>query len=341
MNKSKLEISVNPQMELLMVVLLTSNYPDISRQILGTSVMTEERTEYVTNIIEHLSHYSDHPIYSLLDELIPKGFALGAPVEAVLSLGVPPKLDKIRDYGSFPLERAGGEEKLQKFTEQLRDFAEVTKFIEFYNKSLVYYEEPLRVFKDEVNKFPYVEILEELYGLEQESYNVYITQLSKGSFGPSIKKSNGKLEIYNICGFLQKTIKDEKRFEEFICNILWHEFSHAVINPLTESYGDLVEKYKGTYDEYSKSYKGKYAWSGPWDECINEHIIRAISIYLCRKYKSEEIAKERLNLDINLGYLFIPEILDKIDYYERNRESYKTIKEFYEDLLVVFKPHEK
>lgn len=334
-NKSKLEISINPQIELLMIVLLTSNYPNISKQFLGYNVMSEEKIEYIDKINKFFNQYSKHPIYHLLDEMIPNGFALGAPVEVVLSLDTPPKLEKIRAYSDFAIKRACGENKLNEFIKLLRDFAVKTDFIKFYNKNVVYYSDFLDLFKQETCKLSYVQILEDFYGIEQNSYNIYLTQLSKGSFGPSFINKNGKLDIYNICGFSIRFFDDREALNKFINNILWHEFSHPIINPLTEMHFDLIKKNDYTY-EHLKQYKQPNAGYGLWDEFINEHIIRAIAIYLCRKYVDEKIANDRLTFDTNLGYIYIPKILEKIDYYNQNRSLYKDFADFYEELLIVF-----
>lgn len=332
---SKLQIAVNPQMELLMVVLLTSNYPDLCRQFLGYSVMTEEKTEYIEKVNQYFSPYAKHPIYDLLDEMMPKGFALGAPVEAALSLGIPPQLEKVRPYSQFAIQRAYGEDKLNEFVELLRDFALETNFMEFYHKNLKYYSDALDLFINVTNQLPYIEILEDFYGFEQESYNIYLTQLSRVSYGLSLKNDNDKLDIYNICGYNSSMFQDKNTFSQYLSNLIWHEFSHAIINPLTEKYDDLVKEYEYTYD-YLKQYKQPNAGYDPWDECINEHIIRGIAIYLCQEYMDKESAKDRLTYDVNLGYIYIPKIIEKLEYYNQNRNTYMNIEDFYKELLSVF-----
>lgn len=73
-----------------------------------------------------------------------------------------------------------------------------------------------------------------------------------------------------------------------------------------------------------------------WDECVNEHIIRAIAIFLCSKYVDKEIAEQRTKYEIELGYVYIPYIIEKLNYYEKNREQYRCFSEYYTVLLEAF-----
>jgi hypothetical protein len=118
-------------------------------------------------------------------------------------------------------------------------------------------------------------------------------------------------------------------------NVVFHEFSHPIINPLTEKNKDLVEKYKIAYEKL-KPYKKPYAGYGDWEECVNEHIIRAISIYLVRNYCNSYYADKHLEYDYNLGYRYIPYFIERLDYYEKNRNTYKTIDDFYSELIKAF-----
>ena len=334
---SKLQVTVNPQVELLMVVLLTSNYSTLCKPFLGYSIMTEENTEYVKAIKSYFKHFSNHKIYRILDEMIPKGFALGAPVDIVLSLGSPPSLEKKRDYSSFAVERACGKEKVDVFVELLRDFADKSDFLSFFNENESTYANALQIFNQGVNRNQYIEILENFYGREQDSYDIYLTQLSKGSFGFSSKNGSGRLSLYNVCGFMNNLLKGKSDLEEFLDNILWHEFSHPIINPLTDEYENTI---KAPEKIYKKLKTNNHSWpdysSLIWKECVNEHVIRAICIFLCRKYISEPIANKRLDFDIKLGYTLIPSLLEAIAYYDKNRNLYRCFEDLFMELLDIF-----
>jgi hypothetical protein len=99
----------------------------------------------------------------------------------------------------------------------------------------------------------------------------------------------------------------------------------------------LVKKYCQAY-EWLKKYKLPNFQSGygDWDECVNEHIVRAIAIYLAAKLGEKEYASKHLDYDMKIGYKYLPALLDKFQYYEKHRDIYKTINDFYPELIEVF-----
>lgn len=119
--------------------------------------------------------------------------------------------------------------------------------------------------------------------------------------------------------------------------ILLHEYSHSFINPVTEKYQDIVQKYQGTYETLAK-YKFANYLSGyeGWEECVNEHLVRAMTIHILKKCHYTELADQLLNNDLYLGYRYIPKILEKYEYYDSNRNVYDNFEGFYPVLLDAF-----
>lgn len=120
-------------------------------------------------------------------------------------------------------------------------------------------------------------------------------------------------------------------------NILFHEFSHPFINPLTEQYAEEVAKYQEAYDRL-KPFKlpGFQSGYGDWQECVNEHLVRAMVIHLLRRCGLYKEAEKQLQQDFALGYRYIPLLLESYENYDRNRELYPDFKSYYPKLLKVF-----
>ena len=66
-----------------------------------------------------------------------------------------------------------------------------------------------------------------------------------------------------------------------------------MINPLTESNLALVNEYKEIHEELEK-YKSEFSGYGDWEECVNEHIVRALSIHLSKKYFDIDFTNRRI-----------------------------------------------
>ena len=64
-----------------------------------------------------------------------------------------------------------------------------------------------------------------------------------------------------------------------------HEFSHALINPLTDRYWNSIKDNEDNYNLIPDRAKANVC--GDWQECINEYIIRAVAVYIAGFENSE------------------------------------------------------
>lgn len=97
----------------------------------------------------------------------------------------------------------------------------------------------------------------------------------------------------------------------------------------------LVNKYKEIHEELEK-HKSEFSGYSDWEECVNEHIVRALSIHLSKKYFDVDFTNRRIEFDYNLGYRYIKDIVSKLEECEKNRNRYKSIEEFYPEFIKVF-----
>ena len=167
----------------------------------------------------------------------------------------------------------------------------------------------------------------------------------RGNFGVHfLDKETMTADLFSV--FKLNDIRDNFELNEFnsggglSVNTLFHEFSHPFINPLTDKYKNNIyaEEYSGAWEYLKKNKLPDFGSGyGDWDECINEHFVRAMATYLMLKCNLKELADKWLEYDLSLGYKYIPAILELYKYYEDNRVKYKTFEDFYPTLLNVFK----
>ena len=147
----------------------------------------------------------------------------------------------------FPLsplciEYSGGIIKINELLELLKDFVKESNYFRFYESKLYFYDAYIRKANQTVRSNPFVSILENEFGKQQNSYNYVISSLMKGNFGICFQNSvTKKADIFFSS-------------DDFSLSpaILLHEYSHSFINPLTEKYHDIVQKYQGTYEILAK-----------------------------------------------------------------------------------------
>lgn len=325
----KLQVRLNPYLEFINSILLTGKYNEITAPVVGYGLMNEEENEYTTAVRAHFEPHTAHPVYAFVEEMIPQGFTFARPVELALSLGEGDDFSMQYRVSDFCTECCGGMPKIEELLRLLKAFDRKVEYCSFYNREKGFYESYLEKARVVAEAHPYVELLEREYGKEQGPYQLVITSLMKGNFGIVFEEERTrKSHIYAVLSTEGFSISP---------NILFHEFSHPFINPLTEQYAEEVAKYQDAYERL-KPYKlpGFGSGYGDWQECVNEHLVRAMVIHLMRRCKLYKEAEEQLGYDLELGYKYIPLLLESYEYYDRNREQYPDFESYYTKVLEVF-----
>lgn len=332
-------VEVNPRTELMNSILYTSNHSSLIKQSMGFNPMIDFETDYTKIVKEYFYPYREHEIYHMVEKMTTNGFFLARPMELMCSIGGFPRLNRKYEISQLCRQLCGGEENINSLLSLLRKFYQEIDYMNFFDIVKRCYRDSIEAVKRHIHKYPFVLVMEEFYGKKQNSYHYIITNLSHGSFGISFK-NNDKLDMFSIMTLLRISDNEEEnelRRGALSTNVTIHEFAHPLINPLTEKYSELVNKNSQAY-EWLKKYKRPNFQSGygDWYECVNEHIVRAIAIHLAAKLGEIEYAAKHFDYDMGIGYKYLPALLDKFQYYEKHRDTYKTIDDFYPELIEVF-----
>ncbi|CEN24296.1 DUF4932 domain-containing protein [Paeniclostridium sordellii] len=328
---------VNLQVEMMNIILYNSKYNDICKNIIGFEPIVDEKNSYTEEIDLYFRKFADHQIYAQLYKMIDKGFFLGRPMELSLSLNSSNYLESRYELSEQSVFMSGGETYIEKFTKLFNNFRKDSEFDKFFYKIQKHYCNSVSFMNNCLNIYPFVDELNEFFGTSNISYNFIISNLCKGNFGIYFKLKD-KIHVYSIYTCYGLDISDENNDfdKEQLCNTVFHELSHPVINPLSEKYIRLINSYNSVYS-YLKPYKDdKYAGYNDWEECVNEHIIRAIGIYMLKKHNKKDYVNNRIEYEYELGYRYIKSIIKKLEYYENNREIYNTLDDFYPYIIDVF-----
>lgn len=268
------EVFVSPNLELINGILLTSRYNELTRPYVGYGLMTEEENDYTFAVKAFFKPYRAHKIYKVLEAMIPNGFTFSRPVELALAF------DESGDFSfRFPLSSlciaySGGLERIQEFAALLRELAKESGYFDFF-KRRPFFIRP-------ISKRP-------------AKPSVPSVRCDAGS---RIRDAAARLPL---CGLraderqlrfalsasrrlrIRSFFRIFHRFPQPFAAILLHEYAHPFINPLTEKYRSLVYTHQNAYEWLSK-YKLPDYRSGydGWEECVNEHLVRAMTIHLLR-----------------------------------------------------------
>jgi hypothetical protein len=349
-----LNITVDPRIELLAVVQFLSGYGE------RTGLITRYDFPYKSDISEYFSAYKNHPAVKLFEEMSVSGFSFDAPPDAMLHLSNPPELTLQLPFTRYLKRRAGREEKLEKFIQELRDFAGKSDFMSFFEAHRGTYSKIISDTQSKMAGVDFIATLENYYGMKQLSYDIILAPLfHPGGFGPRIDPEGGSspvlnffkslrylifnkwsaksYEIYNICGpsGVENGIPGFGTQEGFR-QLAWHEFGHSFVNPLSESLKNRVK-----ISEYSSLFapiRDKMEKEGysNWETCVNEHIVRAVTARLTFIHFGNQAGEDELRDQKSRGFVYIEPLCQKLEEFENRRDKYPALSDFFPELLKVF-----
>ncbi len=327
---SVLNITIDPRIELLAAVQSLSDYGE------KFSLLTSLDLEYKKDMQQTFKPYAAHDAVKLFQEMSHNDFSFDAPPTVMLYLSPPPELAITLPFTEYLITRAGGKIKLMRFIEQLKDFAEKSHFMAFFEAHKEFYEKNINSVKNNFKDIDFIGVLEGYYGQKQHSYNIILAPIFSGNYGPRISRKDGTYDIFNIVS--PRQIKDgilyfgsKDNFE----HLAWHEFSHSFVNPLGEKRREELEKYASLFGPIrSKMTASAY---GNWLTAVNEHVVRAVTTRLNYLHKGNEDGDCVLLGEKTNGFAYVEALCKKLENYEKNRDRYPTFTSFYPQLVKTFR----
>ena len=325
----QLHISVDPRMELITTVQMLSEYPFIKRNY-----------PYSQDVLDYFQPFSSEEAITITNSLMNNyGFGADAPVGFMLHLSQPPELETQHEISDDLLERSGKSGNLEQYRRAMQQFAKTSNFDSFWNSKIPFYNQIIDTIITEIGEKDMVKILEDFLNETQESYHLIIAHTFAGGFAHRIPGNTGKYHVY-ACLFTH--LKDNKPYLDFniIADFLWHEFSHSFVNPLTEKYADKVASLDQLFEPIKEQMSKQFY--PEWESCLNEHIVRAITVRLAQLHLGAKQSKELLDSEISQHYIYIEPLIEKLKEFENQRDKNKiTFTEYYPELLNMLESLQK
>jgi hypothetical protein len=330
---NQITVGVFPEVELISILQTISEYPTHFGFL-----MSQNSFQYKTDVMDHFESFEEHPAVLMFDRLSlkPGGLNFSAPSNIMLYTDKSLHLREDIELDDFVVGRAGGMDSLKVFLNLLGDFAAQSSFNEFFESHRDYYLKLIDNTVGNLGSTNYIAEVETFYGKKQKSYNIILVSLYNGNgFGNSLLCANDQRELYNTMGPFD--VIDNVPFfgdENYLSYMIRHEFSHPFINPLTEKHWDYLKDYAYKFDSIPEVARKKVC--GEWQECVNEFTIRAITTHLAYKV-SDQVGLRSYEREKSRGVSNLDSLLNKISYYQSDRETYPTLDSYYLTILDVFK----
>lgn len=319
------KVVVDKRTEMLGVILLISDY----NKILPHLIEENGNKEYRDKIFNNFSKFKNEKVVTLFNEIINNlNFGYDAPVSLFLQLNEDFTYNELEKYPFYT--RLKQSELVLEFLNELPKFAETINFEDFYNANQTFYKGIIEKTTKDSKIDEVMQFMTDFYKMDFNKNSFMVNLLpytTNGNFGTTIKNEIG-------CNLGLKNYSKPYTFikENDYGSMLLHEFSHSVINPLTEKYCTFEGKQFA--DIWEQMYNMAY---GSVDCIVNEHIIRAIQIFhyknIIKTEDSIKRAEERLNREIKNGFKYIKICVKSIEEYYKNIHKYSNFEEYYPKIL--------
>lgn len=338
-SRGEVRVTVDPRIEMLVAVELFGGYEDLG-------LLTPYDVAYKREVQEYFAPYQDHQAVRLFREMSDNGFRYSAPVEAMLALDGPPDFAERAAPTALAVMQARGADNVREFQAAMRRFAADSKFMAFYDAHRPFYDALTSQVREAVDLPGALAALESYMGMSQPTYGLILSPLLQpGGYGPRVDDGKGGWVMYSIIG--PAAVKDAAPVfasGSLLQSTAWHEFGHSFVNPLTEKHlSEFTPNKRLMSALYERGYlKGAEGYAAGIDpdllrrECIDEHVNRAIDARITLMHVSQEAANMQLRSDAVNGFLFVRPIYDLLARYESNRDKYKTIEDFYPEIIALF-----
>lgn len=325
-----LSICIDARVELLSIILILSGYGQ-----LYPGRISSTPSLYLESVTRFFNPYANHPVIHLFKRLN-ENISGDLPVAITLYHAAPPELGLRSPFDEMIQYRVKDTDSLVRYGQALRQFAIDTNFMDFFAALQAEYAALLSQPEESIRAGNCPDVLEAYFGWQLPGYYVIFAPLFETiAFGPRVYLPDGTLEPY--CVFPYSSVEDGLvRFKtgRALLSRLLHEFGHSFVNPLVDQYQEDFSRFDTLMGNIT--YKTKANYGSEWLVNVYEHIVRAVTTRLTWvEFGAEDGARE-MAAHQDQGFIYLPELCEKLIDYEQARQTYPTFREFFPELVGTF-----
>ncbi len=321
--KKQVVISSDPRIELISVL----------QMLIGAWPMTTLDFDYMREVQDTFYPHYQHPVVRQFAYMwYMYGFSQEIPSTCMLHLSEPPELKVQIPFTKEIIDRAGGERSLNDFLALLRDFAEKTDFMYFYQDHLSFYESIVELAEKKLETKNTIPMLEDYFGFSDRSYELILVPL----FHENGYSTHVSQKYYALLGpYDVDEQKNEKlpywKDSEGLHKQLLKSFSYAFVHPFVRQNNQLITGTEKLLIPIRR--KMMYVDIQTWSQCFTEHIVRTISQRFTLQEYGEKDWEEQRQKDVSDSFVYIDYIEKWLQNYENNRSFFSTFDDFFPVLL--------
>ena len=332
-----IKVSVDPRVELISIIFRLASNPEYNRS---------QFLSYVGDIEQYFGKFKEHPAVKLAKELRnSRGVSYDAPMGLAIHIKDINDFQLLVPLDPWPesLDRRWQKDKVIEFLDKAKQFAQETKFDEFFSAHKSIYDKASERLSSLMDKETHLEWFDEFFGARPGAeFNIILGMTNgPGNYGPRIKL-DGKDKYYCVLGIWKFSLLGfgEPRFDKSMLPTVIHEFCHSYANPIVDAHEKEIEKSgKRIYALVDKQME-RNAY-GNWLTVMRESLVRACVVRYLAKNEGLDAANKQIQSDISRGFLWMRELSDLLVEYEQNRAKYKTLDDFFPKVIEFFDNYKK
>lgn len=321
----KIKYTLDKRTEIMEIMLTLTDYFD---RIPKLRVPTE--FDYAVDVKNYFSQYKNHRAVKLLTEIIHElSFDYDAPIALMWQLNSDFSINELLKY---PFEtRLGRSPKVLEFIKEIKNFALDTNYDEFYKKHTRAYQKWIEDTKSKVDE-NLLDYMDNFY--KEELERDYIINLMPLQTHCNYGVENGNQSICNLGAKFSENKLEPYFLSQKNLDLIQHEFSHPLINPLTDKYFNQKKMPTLSEEVTKKMIDLTY---GDVPTYINEQIIRCTTILYLTHLNCGEDEESLIKEEENKGFIHTRAVLQALKEYEKQdvplRKYFpKILGEFYKPL---------
>lgn len=319
MAKDTIHINVDPRIEFMNMI----QYFCGEDKRLG-DILVKEPSEYRTALLDHFDVYRSHQVFSTYTDMARQGFSYDAPHYFILSLSLP-EFELIHPITSDIENRSGGSTNIEHLRSSLRDLYIKSSFEDFFLSWGKKYEALMNPVKKHLRNTNLTTRINSYFQEYHRQYDLILSPLIIGGY--SLPLSDGHVVSLLGMNWAQDNPDDYSRLDEY----LLHEWCHSFINPVSLAHQDLVDNNSGLFDPISEVMKS-YAYVD-WSICLNEHIVRAVTVRLHEKLGNTAYSERMKKEHYDMGFIYINQLINALNIYENAQSEYPSFSSYFPVLI--------
>ncbi|HPS83480.1 MAG TPA: DUF4932 domain-containing protein, partial [Bacteroidales bacterium] len=315
------EVSLKPvfdeRTELMSIVFRLAGAPEYNN---NTTVES-----YTSKVDEYFNPFSDHEVVKLAKLVRRKN---GVSYDAVMSMAVHleiriDSLFLIKDVLESSLDERWGNYS-SPFVAQLNDFYRKTKFKYFFDSNKEFYSVVENRFSSITDKVD-LNWFQTFFGAEaSEKYNVIISLINYGNYGPCVRYTNGITDIFSINCAWDVDSAGIPVFRNSILKVLVHEMCHSFCNPAGDKFFPEMDTVAEKFFRINENKFNMQAYGKAYT-IVNEILVRASAImYFIDHGCTIDEVKDMILYEQGHGFIWIDQLVELLKKYENNRTQYPT-----------------